>query len=31
MTVTRDFLFAVAVVLFALAGRALGMTLGDGE
>lgn len=31
MTVTRDFLFAVAVVLFVLAGRALGMTFGDGE
>ena len=31
MTVTRDFLFAVAVVLFVLAGRALGFTFGDGE
>ena len=31
MTATREFLLAVAVALFITAGRALGMTLGDGE
>lgn len=31
MTAARDFIFATAVVVFTLAGRALGMTFGDGE